>query len=55
MSGNLYLMSDVHGYFIPFLQILEKIRFEDADRMVILGSCGERTGFPGTFALCDGT
>lgn len=26
MSGNLYLMSDVHGYFIPFLQILEKIR-----------------------------
>ena len=37
MSGNLYLMSDVHGYFIPFLQILEKIRFEDADRMVILG------------------
>ena len=37
MSGNLYLMSDIHGYFIPFLQILEKIRFEDADRMVILG------------------
>ena len=37
MSGNLYLMSDIHGYFIPFLQILKKIRFTDADRMVILG------------------
>ena len=37
MSGNLYLMSDIHGYFIPFLQILEKIRFTDANRMVILG------------------
>lgn len=37
MSGNLYLMSDIHGYFIPFLQILKKIRFTDANRMVILG------------------
>ena len=37
MSGNLYLMSDIHGYFIPFLQILKKIRFTDADRMMILG------------------
>lgn len=37
MSGNMYLMSDVHGYFLPFLQILKKIRFTDADRMVILG------------------
>ena len=37
MSGNLYLMSDIHGYFIPFLQILKKIRFTDVNRMVILG------------------
>lgn len=37
MSGKMYLMSDVHGYFLPFLQILKKIRFMDADRMVILG------------------
>ena len=51
MSGNLYLMSDIHGYFIPFLQILEKIRFEDADRMVILGDLVAK----GTFVLCDGT
>ena len=37
MSGKLYLMSDVHGYFLPFLRILREIRFMDADRMVILG------------------
>ena len=37
MSGKLYLMSDVHGYYLPFLQILREIRFMDADRMVILG------------------
>ena len=37
MSGRLFLMSDVHGYFQPLLKILKEIRFQDADRMVILG------------------
>ena len=37
MSGRLFLMSDVHGYFQPFLKILKEIRFQDADQMVILG------------------
>ena len=37
MSGKLYLMSDIHGHFLQFLQMLKKIHFEDSDRMLILG------------------
>ncbi len=40
----------------PFLQILKKIRFTDANRMVILGDLvAKGPDSLGLFVLCDGT
>lgn len=37
-----YVMSDIHGYYDKFLEMLEKINFTDDDTMIILGDVIDR-------------
>ena len=39
---NIYLMSDLHGHYNLFLQMLEKIKFSDEDELFILGDIIDR-------------
>jgi serine/threonine protein phosphatase 1 len=37
-----YLMTDIHGFYEPFMQMLDKIKFSDSDRLLILGDSIDR-------------
>ena len=42
MSKNIYVLSDLHGHFDIFIQMLKKINFNDDDELYILGDCCDR-------------
>jgi serine/threonine protein phosphatase 1 len=42
MTGKVYVMSDLHGNFIIFKRMLEKIQFSKEDTLYILGDCCDR-------------
>lgn len=42
MSGFTYVMSDLHGEYAMFLQMLSEISFSDEDTLIILGDCCDR-------------
>ena len=42
MSKNIYVLSDLHGHFDIFIQMLKKINFNDNDELYILGDCCDR-------------
>ena len=41
-NKNIYLMSDLHGHYNLFLQMLEKINFTEDDELFILGDIIDR-------------
>lgn len=42
MEGKTYVLSDIHGNFEVFKRMLEKIQFNDNDRLYILGDICDR-------------
>lgn len=40
--GRTYVISDVHGCYDQFIQLLEKIKFSDKDRLILLGDLVDR-------------
>lgn len=40
--GKTYVISDVHGCYDQFIQLLEKIKFSDNDRLILLGDLVDR-------------
>ena len=42
MAANVYIMSDLHGEYEKFLQMLDKIQFQDDDTLFILGDIVDR-------------
>ena len=42
MSKNIYVLSDLHGHFDIFIQMLKKINFNDDDELYILVDCCDR-------------
>ena len=41
-KGYTYVMSDLHGEYEMYKQMLAKIDFKDKDRLIILGDCCDR-------------
>ena len=41
-SGKSYVMSDIHGCYDQYLQMLEKINFSDSDTLYVLGDAVDR-------------
>ena len=42
MPKNIYVLSDLHGHYQIFLEMLKKIHFTDDDVLYILGDCCDR-------------
>lgn len=42
MANKVYALSDLHGHYEILLQMLDKIHFDDQDRLYILGDCNDR-------------
>lgn len=42
MAGKTYAISDLHGHYNIFMQMLKKIQFDDSDELYILGDCNDR-------------
>lgn len=40
--GKTYVISDVHGCYEQFIQLIEKINFSDDDRLILLGDLVDR-------------
>lgn len=38
----IYIMSDIHGAYDKFMEMLEKINFSEEDELYILGDCNDR-------------
>ena len=41
-SSRIFVLSDLHGHFQLFMQMLEKIEFTQQDTLYILGDCNDR-------------
>ena len=48
----IYVMSDVHGCYDMYMQMLEKIAFKDSDTLYLLGDVVDRGDDP-IKVLCD--
>jgi serine/threonine protein phosphatase 1 len=42
MAGKVYALSDLHGHFDVFMQMLDRIHFDSTDTLYILGDCNDR-------------
>ena len=41
-----YVISDIHGCYDKYMQMLDKIKFKDSDEMYVLGDVVDRGEYP---------